>query len=144
MSKLKTSKEKGFTLIENMIALAVLTITLLGVAQLMAIAVRQTALARFETMAATIAQSKLEELRAVYNNELETETDSSDLTAGSHGPATMTLAAPAYSSMGDSQFQVSWAVIASGTRKIVSVTIEPQVPSGLNSTNFSLTAIFVP
>lgn len=127
-----------------MITLVVLTITLLGVVQLMAIAVRQVALARVETMAAVIAQSKLEELRAVYNNELETETDSNDLTAGSHGPTTVTLAAPAHSSMGDRQFEVSWAVIASGTRKIVSVTIEPQVPSALNSTNFSLTAIFVP
>jgi prepilin-type N-terminal cleavage/methylation domain-containing protein len=144
MSKLKTSKEKGFTLIENVISLAVLTITLLGVVQLMAIAVRQVALARFETMAAVIGQTKLEELRAVYNNELETGTDSSDLAAGSHGPTTVTLAAPAHSSMGDSSFEVSWAVIESGTRKIVSVTIEPQVSNELNSGNFSLTAIFVP
>ena len=140
---MRSSKESGFTLIESMIALAVLAITLLGLVQLMATAVRQNASTRFETMGSLIAQEKLEALRAEYNNELETETGSSDLTAGSHGPETMIMEAPTGSSMGDSEFEVSWTVTIAGSQKSVNVTVEPQVSNELTP-DLSLTTIFVP
>ena len=143
MSKSRISEESGFTLIESMIALAVLAISLLGVLQLMSTAVRQNASTRFETMGALIAQEKLEALRAEFNRELEAETGSSDLTAGSHGPETMTMEAPTGSSMGDSGFEVSWTVTIAGPQKTVNVTVEPQVSNQL-TTDLSLTTIFVP
>lgn len=143
MNHLRISEESGFTLVESMIALTILSISLLALIQLMQVAVRQNALARFETMVAVVAQDKLETLRAAYNNELETDTGSSALTAGSHGPETMTMAAPTNSSMGDSEFQVSWTVTVAGTQKIVNVTVEPQVSSELFM-DLSLTTIFVP
>ncbi len=140
---MRSSKESGFTLIESMIALAVLAITLLGLGQLVSTAVRQNASTRFETMGVLIAQEKLEALRGEYNRELESETGSSDLTAGSHGPETLIMEAPAGSSMGDSEFEVSWTVIIAGPQKTVNVTVEPQVSNQL-ITDLSMTTIFVP
>ena len=143
MNQSRISKDSGFTLIESMIALAVLAITLLGLGQLVSTAVRQNASTRFETMGVLIAQEKLEALRGEYNRELESETGSSDLTAGSHGPETLIMEAPAGSSMGDSEFEVSWTVIIAGPLKTVNVTVEPQVSNQL-ITDLSLTTIFVP
>ena len=143
MNQSRISEESGFTLIESMIALAVLAITLLGLGQLVSTAVRQNASTRFETMGVLIAQEKLEALRGEYNRELESETGSSDLTAGSHGPETLIMEAPAGSSMGDSEFEVSWTVIIAGPQKTVNVTVEPQVSNQL-ITDLSMTTIFVP
>ncbi len=143
MKQSRISTEKGFTIVENMLAVAVLAISVLALGQLMSVAIRQNAFTRVETMSTAIAQEKLETLRAVYNRELETETASDDLTAGSHGPQTMTMEAPIESSMGDSEFQVSWTVTIAGTRKTVDVTVEPQVANELNS-DLHLTTIFVP
>ncbi len=143
MNQSRISKESGFTLIESMIALAVLAITLLGLGQLVSTAVRQNASTRFETMGVLIAQEKLEALRGEYNRELEAETGSSDLTAGSHGPETTIMEAPTGSSMGDSEFEVSWTVTIAGSQKTVNVTVEPQVSNAL-TTDLSLTTIFVP
>ena len=143
MNQSRISKDSGFTLIESMIALAVLAITLLGLGQLVSTAVRQNASTRFETMGVLIAQEKLEALRGEYNRELAAETGSSDLTAGSHGPETLIMEAPAGSSMGDSEFEVSWTVIIAGPQKTVNVTVEPQVSNQL-ITDLSMTTIFVP
>ena len=143
MNQSRISEESGFTLIESMIALAVLAITLLGLVQVMSTAVRQNASTRFESMGVLIAQEKLEALRAEYNKELEAETGSSDLTAGFHGPETMIMEAPTGSRMGDSEFEVSWTVTIAGSQKIVNVTVEPQVSSQL-TTDLRLTTIFVP
>ena len=143
MTQSRISKDSGFTLIESMIALAVMAITLLGLGQLVSTAVRQNASTRFETMGVLIAQEKLEALRGEYNRELESETGSSDLTAGSHGPETLIMEAPAGSSMGDSEFEVSWTVIIAGPQKTVNVTVEPQVSNQL-ITDLSMTTIFVP
>ena len=143
MHQPRISKDSGFTLIESMIALAVMAITLLGLGQLVSTAVRQNASTRFETMGVLIAQEKLEALRGEYNRELESETGSSDLTAGSHGPETLIMEAPAGSSMGDSEFEVSWTVIIAGPQKTVNVTVEPQVSNQL-ITDLSMTTIFVP
>lgn len=143
MKQSRISKDRGFTLIESMIALAVMAITLLGLGQLVSTAVRQNASTRFETMGVLIAQEKLEALRGEYNRELESETGSSDLTAGSHGPETLIMEAPAGSSMGDSEFEVSWTVTIAGSQKTVNVTVEPQVSNQL-ITDLSLTTIFVP
>jgi len=143
MKQSRISKDRGFTLIESMIALAVMAITLLGLGQLVSTAVRQNAATRFETMGVLIVQEKLEALRGAYNRELESETGSSDLTAGSHGPETLIMEAPAGSSMGDSEFEVSWTVTIAGSQKTVNVTVEPQVSNQL-ITDLSMTTVFVP
>ena len=53
------------------------------------------------------------------------------------------MEAPTGSSMGDSEFEVSWTVTIAGSQKTVNVTVEPQVSNEL-TTELSLTTIFVP
>ncbi len=148
MMECRTSKEKGFTLLEYMIALVILSISCLGLAQLMGVAARQNAFARYNTMALEVTQMKLEQLGTQYNNELETATADADLTAGAHpagapGYELVTLDEPTYSNMGDSQFQVSWAVTVVGQQRTITVTVAPQIQNDLVSTSLSLTTIFL-
>jgi prepilin-type N-terminal cleavage/methylation domain-containing protein len=59
------STERGFTLIEVLIAMVILTIALVSMAELMAITLRMQMLGRNETSAIRLAQSKIDELVAV-------------------------------------------------------------------------------
>ncbi|MBM4348625.1 MAG: prepilin-type N-terminal cleavage/methylation domain-containing protein [Deltaproteobacteria bacterium] len=64
--KVKNSlKSNGFTLIEVLISLVILAISLLALAGLMTTSTRNTAAGGRLTEAATLAQDKLEELRAI-------------------------------------------------------------------------------
>jgi type II secretion system protein I len=56
--------ERGFTLIEILIALVILAVSLLALAGLMARTTKNNSLAAHMTEAATLAQNKLEQLRA--------------------------------------------------------------------------------
>ncbi len=143
----RTSREKGFTLVECMIAMVVLLIGCLALAQLMGVAARQNAFARYNTMALEVAQMKLEQLGTQYNNELETATADADLTAGAHpagapGYELVTLDEPTYSNMGDSQFQVTWVVTVAGSQKTMTVTVAPQVQNELTSKSLSVATVF--
>jgi prepilin-type N-terminal cleavage/methylation domain-containing protein len=57
--------ERGFTLIEVLIAMVILTIALVAMAELMAITLRMQMLGRNETIAVRLVQSKIDELVAV-------------------------------------------------------------------------------
>ena len=127
-----------------MIAVAVLAITFLGLAQLMSVGLQQNSRARSSTMLVTVAQQQLEQLRTKYSKELESGTASSDLTAGSHGPQTVTLAAPSDSLMADNLLQVTWDVVISGQQKTVTVNVVPQSQNVLVNQTLSVASVFVP
>lgn len=62
---MKSSDERGFTLIEALIAMVILTIALVSMAELMAITLRMQMMGRNETAAIRLVQSKIDELVAV-------------------------------------------------------------------------------
>jgi prepilin-type N-terminal cleavage/methylation domain-containing protein len=68
--------ERGFSLLEALIAAAILASALLSLAQLIAFAVRTTAAAGRMTDATLLAAQKVEELRARSWSELQPGTDS--------------------------------------------------------------------
>ncbi len=138
------SSQKGISLIESMIALSVLGISLMALLLLMESAVHQGAFSRYNTAAGAVAQGKLEELRVTFSRELETGTDSSDLTAGSHGPETVTLSSPMNSNMGDHVFLVSWDVAISGGGKTITQTVEPDVENVRQNNSLVITTVFAP
>jgi len=147
--KEEVCNQKGFSLMEMMIAMAVMTISLMGLAQLMTVAFQQSSFARYNTMAIEVVHKKFEQLRTRYSNELETATSDSNLTAGSHpsgspGYETVTLTAPTNSAMADIQFQVSWAVAVSGNQKTVTVTVDPMVANDRISRTSTASTIFAP
>ena len=57
--------ERGFTLIEVLIAMVILTVALVSMAELMAITLRMQMLGRNETAAIRLVQSKIDELVAI-------------------------------------------------------------------------------
>ena len=60
-----TNNERGFTLIEVLIAMVILTVALVAMAELMAITLRMQMLGRNETAAVRLVQSKIDQLVAV-------------------------------------------------------------------------------
>ena len=69
------------------------------------------------------------------------------MTAGAHpsgspGYQLVTLDEPTYSTLGDSQFQVTWTVTVVGEQKTITVTVDPQVQNELMNTTVSLGTIF--
>ncbi len=62
---MKPTNERGFTLIEVLIAMVILTIAMVSMAELMAITIRMQMMGRNETAAIRLAQSKVDELVAV-------------------------------------------------------------------------------
>ena len=61
----RVAPDAGFTIIEVLIAMTVLTIVCLGVAQLFGVAILATHGAKSQTSAATLAEQKMEQLRAL-------------------------------------------------------------------------------
>ncbi|MGH9340716.1 MAG: prepilin-type N-terminal cleavage/methylation domain-containing protein [Acidobacteriota bacterium] len=148
MKKRKNSvltDEKGFTLLETAIAISILAIALMGLAHLLALALHQNSFARYNSVAVNLAQAKLEELRTTYNSDLENETSSQSVTAGSHGPETVTVTSPDYTNQADWQFLVSWEVADSGqSQKSVTVSVNPQNQNQLESKTIAVTSHFSP
>jgi len=59
---LKPTEERGFTLIEVLVATVILTVALVALAEMMAITLRMQMLGRNQTNAARLAQSKMDQL----------------------------------------------------------------------------------
>ena len=103
----KPTNQAGFTLIEAMIAMFILTVSLLALAQLMLVSLDKTQFANFDTKAVNLAQAKLEELRTAFGWQIESGGDSDLLATGPHGPETITLPARANTLQGIRSFQIS-------------------------------------
>ena len=137
------SSQKGFSLIESLIALAILAITMLGVVQLFAVAIRQNSFSRYNTMAISVAQQNLEYLQTEYNRELQNDVVAADLTAGNH-TRTVVLTQPTGSGTGDFSFDVSWTVTEIGSTNLVKVTVSPVVENEFQTRDLEMTAVFAP
>jgi prepilin-type N-terminal cleavage/methylation domain-containing protein len=61
----ESTSDRGFTLIEVMIAMMLIAIMAMGVAALFGVAVRATHAARHQTSTTTLAEQKMEQLRAL-------------------------------------------------------------------------------
>ena len=63
--KLNLSNQRGFTLIEALVAMMVCTVGLIAMAELMAVTIRMQQLGRNSTSASRLAQDKIDELNTV-------------------------------------------------------------------------------
>jgi prepilin-type N-terminal cleavage/methylation domain-containing protein len=62
-SAASNSSDAGFSLVEVLVAMMLLTITALGVGELFAVAIRASSMARHQTSTTTLATQKMEQLR---------------------------------------------------------------------------------
>ncbi len=117
-------KKDGFSLLELLVAVAVLAVSLLGLAQLLGVAIQQNEFSIYNTSAIELARGKLEELKAAYNWELATGGTSADLTDGNHGPEQISLESDD-TFHGDRILTVTWSVNRVGNRKDVVISVNP-------------------
>jgi type II secretory pathway pseudopilin PulG len=96
---------KGFALVELMMALLIVMIGLLAVGQPVYTALSSASLARSKSIAALVAQNKLEQLGAL----LLRNPDAGDLTPGTHGPEQVRIEDPADGTVLNC-FSVDWGV----------------------------------
>jgi prepilin-type N-terminal cleavage/methylation domain-containing protein len=73
-----TTPDRGFTLIEVLVATAILVVVATGIAQLIALAVRTSEAARARTASAFLATQKMEQLRSLTWTSDETGASQSD------------------------------------------------------------------
>ena len=143
-------KQGGFSLIEVMIALLVVAVGLMGMAQLLGIALQQNHFARFNTTAVEVARGKIEELKAGFDTGLSLGVFSSDLTAGNHGPMVITVGQPNNPELPPQALEVTWEVTdMADQQKKVTVTVRPEgVSSPETSTmvrkTIRMTGLFAP
>lgn len=78
----KTKEEKGFTLLEVLVAIVLLTVGLLGVAAMQAMAIKGNAFAGGVTEATTLAGDRMEYLMTLPYDDLDVEDTDGDGTAG--------------------------------------------------------------
>lgn len=103
------AKSDGFTLIEILVALTILSISLLALAGLMVTTTKNNSFGGHMTEAATLAQDKLEELRAVRCQDIP-DGAGSDQKSGATGI----------------NYARNWGVTTNGALKAVTVTINWQ------------------
>ena len=103
------AKSDGFTLIEILVALIILSVSLLALAGLMVTTTKNNSFGGHMTEAATFAQDKLEELRAIRWENIS-EGGSTDQKGGSTGI----------------NYTRNWNVATSGVLKTITISINWQ------------------
>jgi len=124
---------EGFSLIEIMIALVILTFGLLATAQLIYISVGSGSLARSKQTASIAAQQRMEYLSDLYR----LNPDAEDLAPGSHGPQEDIVENPVDGKILN-RYRVSWSSAGvadprpgkAPRARLVSATIVPIRPDG--------------
>lgn len=104
----KRSKEGGFTLLEIIVAISILTVGILAVASMQIASIRGNAFARGTSEGTSWAVDKIEKLVVLpYDN--------ADLDAGSHGP------------VNQGRYRIEWSVTEDtiiANTKTITVTVE--------------------
>ena len=120
---IRINKSQGFSLLEVLVALIILSVSLLALAGLMITTTRNNSFGSHMTEAATLAQDKLEQLRAVRWEAIP-EGASTD-------------PAPQIGSTGISYVR-NWTVVANGVLKTITITVSWQDKSNHSITLTSI------
>ena len=134
---MQASNDRGFTLIEVLIAMVVLTVALVSLAELMAITLRLQQVGRNQTAAVRLAQDKIDELMSAnFTNAQLSPGGSLTADVANH------FDAPALAGGGNSIYNRRWTVtalnfgdqgnqggvmtaVAGGTTRLVTVRVTP-------------------
>lgn len=113
-------RNKGFTLLEIMIALVVLTIGLIAIAYMTNYAISGNREAKLLTQAVTLAQDKLEELRGVDYDALTSDNDAVNIDNIAY-TRTWTVQTDASKEMKTAAVIVSWNLAAESVTFVTKV-----------------------
>lgn len=132
----RQSTAAGFSLVETLIAMFIMTFGLLAAGQIMYVAMSSSSLARSKGNAALVAQNKLEILGDLFRQNPLAE----DLANGNHGPEQVSILNPSTSSA-INHFTVTWNVdVVADPRagkvlkaKQVRVTVTPAISGTISN-----------
>ncbi len=125
----RARRADGFSVLEMMIAMSLIAVGLMGMGQLMMVAIEQNDYARYNTVGIQLARGKIEELKAAYDAEVATGQTVTDMSAGTHGPETITPSGTGGEA--PRSYAVTWQVQDLGSqRRRVTVQVRP---SGMSS-----------
>jgi len=101
--KKKKQGQRGFTLIETIVSMCILTVALLGMSSMVFSVIRATAQSKETTAATTLLQDKMENLKNTNANSLTSGNDSA--------------------SLGNITYLRQWAISTAGNLKTIIVTV---------------------
>jgi prepilin-type N-terminal cleavage/methylation domain-containing protein len=118
MRKDPCANSRGFSLIEALMAILILTVGFMFVGRIMVSSIGSSTLSRSKSTAGIAATNKLEALALKYR----ANSSDTDLTVGNHGPEQLEILNP-NDSNAVNRYNVSWTVSAVSTLKAVQVTV---------------------
>jgi type IV pilus modification protein PilV len=131
------NSERGFTLIEAMVAMLVLTIGLVATAQLLAVSLQMHQIGRNSTTATRLAQDKFEEMMKMQFSNPAIQVNGSNTLASN---VTNYFDAPANSGY-TRRWQVQAGPGANPSLRIVTIRIVPDNPDIRAGGDFSVTTV---
>ena len=125
--KLNTSRcQEGFSLIETIVAIVIITVGLLTLAHLMTVSIMMHETTESDLKSVQLAQGKMESLKAQYNSFVASGDLQGDLSAGSHGPETVVIQTNDTNTQNLLSFNISWSIAdMSGGMKQVTLSVSP-------------------
>ncbi len=143
-AKPRASAVDGFTLVEVLMALSILTFGLLAVGQLLFASLSASSLARSKSTAAIAAQSQLEFLSDLYRQRATAD----ELSLGSHGPLQTQVVNPSTGGVLN-RYIVSWEVSLlpdprpskTLSSRLVTVTATPATAQGVVNSRVPLNKV---
>jgi prepilin-type N-terminal cleavage/methylation domain-containing protein len=126
MKHIKKCNQDGFTLIETIVAIVIITVGLLMLAHLMTVSIVLNEKTESDLKSIQLAQGKLESLKAQFNSFVNTGDLPGDLSSGSHGPETVMIQTDDTDTQNSLYFDISWSVTdLSGGMKQVTLAVNP-------------------
>lgn len=137
-----STNERGFTLVETLVAMVILTVALVSLAELMAVTLRLQMQGKNETAAVRLAQSKIDELIAVNFSETSVAVGGS-LTTDATGYFATVAPTDAFGSQ-IAGYKIRWQIAAiAGESSIRTLTVRviPNITDRRASAQIELTTI---
>ena len=131
------NNERGFTLIEALVATLVLTIGLVATAQLLAVSLRMHQIGRNSTAATRLAQDKFEELMKLQFSNPAIQVNATDTLASNVPNYNDTPANSGYTR----RWRVEAGPGANPSLRIVTIRIVPSNPNISAGGNFTMTTV---
>lgn len=132
------TREGGFTIIEILVSIIVLTVGVLALLGSQALVTRMIAQGDRDTQATQVAVSRMERLRQ-FSRAGATRCSSAQLAAGSNGPTYYPSGATASNATVTETWTVGPAGVAGTAKRLVTVTVVYRTGTGTRTSTFTTT-----
>ena len=152
LMSIKKQGQEGFTLIETIVAIIIITTGLLMLAHLMMVSIVMHERSESDLKSVQLAQGKMETLKAQFSNYMNSGDLPGDLAAGFHGPESVMISTEEYDTQNYLYFNLSWSVTdMTGGAKQITLSVDPAsnqtVDEGQQDNSFntvSITSVLAP